>query len=361
LNITCLSKWQKRERFFKSSYEESRLFGEPSLCYSFKNSSKRSLTTRQFLFASWYFQGWILKIWEDREFLVVKSILVVDADNESRKLLCRFLQILGHEEIREAKDGLEAMEQLVQKSPDFVLFDMQTPKIDGFLLSEIVSHVKRFHGIPVVLMGAVLDSSIIEKGMQAGAYAFLEKPLTPEGIKKVLSGIPKPTISPLKMSKSAQVVIPEIATAAKGMLTLIFGQQGKIIKIEEFTNEMKKKHWEVSGIIRAKGGVAMEIALGISLEMAKSLAAWLGKKDLSPISVGQAEGEFLTSILKRALKPIGVAYALKPETAQVSFNSPLPINPQATEAYVIQLRVAMQRSILQKQLTIFLVVTLTMR
>lgn len=289
---------------------------------------------------------------------MVKSILVVDADDESRKLLCHLLQIFGYDEIREAKDGLEAMVHLAQKSPDCVVLDILTPKLDGFLLSEIVRHVPRFREIPVVLMGSVLDPSVIEKGIKVGAYAFLEKPLTAAGIKKVLAGIQKASISSLKMSKAAQLIIPEISAAAKGMLTLIFGQQSKIIKIEEFTTEMRKKPWEVSGIIRAKGGVVMEIALGVSLEMAKALAGWLGKKDLSPVSVGQAEGEFLTSILTRSLKRIEDTYAVKSEAAQVSFNKPLAINPQATEAYVIQLRVAMQRAILQKQLTICLVVTL---
>lgn len=292
---------------------------------------------------------------------MVKSILVVDADDESRKQLCHLLQILGYDEIKQAKDGLEAMEQLAQKSPDCVVFDILTPKLDGFLLSEIVSNVPRFHEIPVVLMGSALHPSVIEKGMKVGAYAFLEKPLTVEGIKKILAGIQKSSKSSLKMSKPAQLIIPEIAAAAKGMLTLIFGQQGKIIRIEEFTTEMNKKSWEVSGIIRAKGGVAMEIALGVSLEMAKTLAGWLGKKDLSPVSVGQAEGEFLTSILTRSLKGIAATYALKAEAAQVSFNSPLAINSQATEAYVIELRVAMQRAVLQKQLTICLVATLTTR
>ncbi len=292
---------------------------------------------------------------------MMKSILVADADDESRKLLCRLLQVFGYDEIKEAKDGLEAIEQIAQKSPELVVIDTKIPKLDGFLLAEILQNVPRFREIPVVLMSASLDSSVMEKGMHAGAYAFLEKPLTSEGVKKVLAGIQKPATSSIKMSESAQIIVPEIGAVAKGMLTLIFGQQGKIIKIEEFTTDMKKKPWEVSGIIRAKGMLTIEIALGVSLEMAKSLAGWLGKKDLSPVSLGLAEGEFLTSILKRSLKGIEHTHIVKPEAAQVSFDAPLAISSQATEAYVIHLRVAMQRAILQKQLTLFLVVTLTER
>lgn len=288
------------------------------------------------------------------------SVLIVDNSEESIKILTRLLPIFGYEPIYYAKNGLEAMNIINQKIPSVIIADASLSGFDSFLLSEIIHFVPRYRNTSVILMGADINSDLIEKSMLSGVYAFLEKPVTAENVKKVLGSVKAPTISSLKLSTNTEVILTELSKTTKAMLTLIFGQQGRIIKIEELPLELRKKTWEVVGIIKAEGPTTIEIALGTSKQIAKNLATWQGKKNLDTNNtLGQAEGEFIAAILKRSFTAINNIYPVKASLAHVSFNAELPINPKASESYVIYLRVAMQQAILQKQLTLALIVTIT--
>jgi len=292
--------------------------------------------------------------------VIENSILIADSDDKSRQLLAKLLNIFGYTDVTEVKDGLTALEIIAKNSPSAAIIDANIPGINCFLMSEILHFVPRFRETSVILMKSSIDSAFMEKSILSGAYSFLEKPLTAEGIKHVLSGIKSPQLTSLKMSQTSKFLVDEIAKTTKAMLTLIFGQQGKVIKIEEMPSDLRQKTWEVAGVIRASGNVNLEIALGATKKIAKLLANWLGKKDLdTPATLGQAEGEFLDGILKRTLKNISHAYTLKSVPAQVGFNMPLPLSPKAEECFVIYLRVAMQSALLQKQLTLALVVTIS--
>ena len=288
------------------------------------------------------------------------SVLIVDSSEETVKILTRLLPIFGYSPIYQASSGLEALELITQKMPSIIITDASLPRFDSFLLSEIIHFVPRYRHISVILMGADINSELIEKSMLSGVYAFLEKPVTAENVKKVLGSVKAPSISSLKLSPSTEAILNELSKTTKAMLTLIFGQQGRVIKIEELPLELRKKNWEVAGIIKAEGPTTVEIALGTSKQIAKNLATWQGKKNLDANNtLGQAEGEFIAAILKRSFTAINNVYPVRATLAHVSFNSELPINPKARESYVIYMRVAMQQAILQKQLTLALVVTIT--
>jgi two-component system LytT family response regulator len=61
------------------------------------------------------------------------KVLIVDDEAPARERLLRMLsRIEGVEVIGEAKDGLEAFEQIEHLQPDLVLLDIQMPGLDGF-------------------------------------------------------------------------------------------------------------------------------------------------------------------------------------------------------------------------------------
>ena len=82
---------------------------------------------------------------------MAKKILVVDDEPDSLRLLSYFLSHEGYE-VTVAKDGLAAMEMLVQSRFDLVLSDVKMPRMDGVALAQhIVSSVPL---TPVLLMTA---------------------------------------------------------------------------------------------------------------------------------------------------------------------------------------------------------------
>lgn len=102
------------------------------------------------------------------------SILVVDDDEDTRKLLTRFLEDSGYK-ITLANDGIDALIQLSQNNYDLVISDIQMPNLDGFKFIEI----KNQKGIltPVIFLTSQTSQEDEVKGLELGASDFIKKPV----------------------------------------------------------------------------------------------------------------------------------------------------------------------------------------
>jgi len=61
----------------------------------------------------------------------LKSVLVVDDDEQIRTLLKRYLEKGGYEVVGEAADGNDAIVKASKVKPDFVLLDNEMPSLSG--------------------------------------------------------------------------------------------------------------------------------------------------------------------------------------------------------------------------------------
>ncbi len=103
------------------------------------------------------------------------TILVVDDIAANRELLEAHLLDLGYD-VRQAHDGVEAIEAIEAAEPDLVLLDIEMPRLDGLeVCRRIKAHPTR-RLIPVVLITALTDRESRLKGLEAGADEFLSKP-----------------------------------------------------------------------------------------------------------------------------------------------------------------------------------------
>jgi len=103
-------------------------------------------------------------------------ILVVEDDERLGKLLVELLAYSGHEATVEAR-GDHAVEQIIITDPDMVVLDIGLPGLDGF---EVCRQVRPSYRGPVLVLtarGDVLDEVI---GLDAGADAYLAKPVEPQ-------------------------------------------------------------------------------------------------------------------------------------------------------------------------------------
>ena len=61
-----------------------------------------------------------------------KKILVVEDNEDNRRILVYRLRKIGDFEIFEAQNGLEAIEMTEKNSPDLIFMDLKMPVMDGW-------------------------------------------------------------------------------------------------------------------------------------------------------------------------------------------------------------------------------------
>jgi len=113
-------------------------------------------------------------------------VLLVDDEANIRRMVGALLESEGFETV-EAADGNVALTRIAEDGPDVVLLDlMMPPGPDGLATLEQIR--KRAPHVPVVMMSGKANLADAVRATKLGAFQFLEKPLTPEGILVALRG-----------------------------------------------------------------------------------------------------------------------------------------------------------------------------
>ena len=108
----------------------------------------------------------------------VKTILVVDDDDRIRRVL-RALLGSSQRRIVEACDGLDALVAVRRELPDLVLLDVHMPGLDGIEVCRRIKSDLATQRLPVLMVTAAAGDEDRERGVAAGADAYLTKPFRP--------------------------------------------------------------------------------------------------------------------------------------------------------------------------------------
>src|SRR6059036_2620353 len=104
-------------------------------------------------------------------------VLVIDDDEQIRRLIVRLLRPLGIA-LEEAASAEEGFEKLRGAPPDLVLLDMQLPGRSGHeVLAEIRSD-PRTRLVPVVMITGAGTHELKLKAIEAGVTDFIAKPFS---------------------------------------------------------------------------------------------------------------------------------------------------------------------------------------
>ena len=110
-------------------------------------------------------------------------VLVVDDYPDAREMYSEYLQYSGFDVI-EAGNGMEALQQAVDRSPDIILMDLSLPVMDGWEATRRLKADRRTAQIPVVALTGHALAGISEGAKRAGCDAFVTKPCLPEDLVK---------------------------------------------------------------------------------------------------------------------------------------------------------------------------------
>ena len=102
------------------------------------------------------------------------KILVAEDSITSRMLLRNILETAGFH-VKTAVDGLEAFQILQNDSFDLVVSDIEMPGMNGFELTSKIRTDARYATIPVVLVTALSSDWDRQRGLEAGANAYIVK------------------------------------------------------------------------------------------------------------------------------------------------------------------------------------------
>lgn len=106
------------------------------------------------------------------------KFLIVDDFATMRRIIRSQLKEIGHFGCDEAEDGVTALQMLHNVPYDFVVTDINMPKMDGFeLLAKIRADETLFH-LPVLMVTAEARKEDIVRAAQEGASGYIVKPFT---------------------------------------------------------------------------------------------------------------------------------------------------------------------------------------
>jgi CheY-like chemotaxis protein len=115
-------------------------------------------------------------------------VLIVDDSIVVRRILALAVSQmpeLSRAAVEQAADGAEALERLRRTPFDLVLCDVRMPQVDGYELLR-VARGELGLTVPIVLISTMGKEQDVRRGMEAGATAYILKPLSPHHIKLAL-------------------------------------------------------------------------------------------------------------------------------------------------------------------------------
>lgn len=113
------------------------------------------------------------------------TVLIIDDEPNIRRMVGALLGAEGYD-VRDASDGSSGATRASESEPDVVLLDLMMPgDLDGMATLERLR--AEIPDSPVVMMSGRAGLSDAVRATKLGAFTFLEKPLTPEGVLLALS------------------------------------------------------------------------------------------------------------------------------------------------------------------------------
>jgi CheY-like chemotaxis protein len=108
-------------------------------------------------------------------------VLLVEDEDPLRRVLKDLLEREGLTVV-EARDGVEALDQVDRVGPDLVVLDLNLPRLDGYAVLTHLRARPSTVNLPVLVLTAKGDEDNEVRVFEYGANDFLQKPFRPRAL-----------------------------------------------------------------------------------------------------------------------------------------------------------------------------------
>jgi two-component system chemotaxis response regulator CheY len=122
--------------------------------------------------------------------------LVVDDFATARRIIGKLLREIGFTEADEANDGHVAFDMLQRGRYDFVITDVDMPRMNGFELVAAMRRETALQAIPALLVTREPSKDQVVRASRVGANGYIVRPLTRAGLEDricAILGVPAPS------------------------------------------------------------------------------------------------------------------------------------------------------------------------
>src|SRR6266705_1784060 len=119
---------------------------------------------------------------------IAPTVLLVDDEDSLRKVMRELLERDGYV-VAEARDGVQALDQVDRVGPDIIVLDLNLPGLDGY---GVLSHLRSrpaTANIPVIVLTAKGDEDNEVRVFELGADDFLTKPFRARALSARLEAV----------------------------------------------------------------------------------------------------------------------------------------------------------------------------
>jgi two-component system, OmpR family, response regulator len=113
------------------------------------------------------------------------NILVVDDDGHIRQVVRYALTHAGHQ-VREAKDGAQALAAVRESAPDLIVLDILLPEEDGL---QVCRTVRKESKVPIIFLSSRDEELDRVMGLELGADDYMTKPFSPRELVARISAV----------------------------------------------------------------------------------------------------------------------------------------------------------------------------
>lgn len=145
------------------------------------------------------------------------TILIVEDENDIRELLSEFLKDAGYNIIT-AIDGLDGLEKFKLTSYDLIILDVMMPKIDGYVLCEVI---RKESNVPIIMLTA-LDSEEEElKGFNLNIDDYITKPFSIKLLLKRIETIFRRSKNITNINTSTEITYKNIRIDTNALIVFV--------------------------------------------------------------------------------------------------------------------------------------------
>lgn len=126
-----------------------------------------------------------------------KKILVVEDNEDNRRILVYRLRKIGEFEILEAQNGLEAVEMTEKHIPDLIFMDLKMPVMDGWEATKRIRMTEVGQRVAIIALTAQAMAGDEQKALAIGCDDYLAKPVVdPDIVREKVERLLKKYTSP---------------------------------------------------------------------------------------------------------------------------------------------------------------------